>query len=1003
MSIRGTSRIADYTTMTVHVQSYDSIHHLSEVGEPTVIDLEKIVQTFPVIDNHAHNLIREDEADNNHDYPFETITSEAQGHALQEHVHSTLAHIRAVKQLAEFYNCNATVQDVKTARHDCIARDYHGLMKRCLVGTHALLIDDGLPQESVYPVKWHEQLVPTVKRLVRIEAIAAELLELLVDTAGLPASDWPTSKSEAVLLRFNTSFRKEIRSLASDPSVCGFKSVVCYRSGLDVSLESRNAFRPHQSLANSKLLASFHTFLHQAVRSRKYRIQHKEVNDFLVVAACDVLDKLVGVEGETLPIQFHTGLGDNDIDLVKANPAYMQPLIAAFPNVDFVILHASYPYTREAGYLAANYANVWLDIGEVFPMLSRTGQEEILRQALELTPASKILWSTDGHFHPETFYLANRQFRVALHKVLTEFVLAEDVTVMQAINMAVDIMFWNSNALYKLDEERKYSQLLHACGRVSTPSSLKTTLVDSSNPSQVSEKHAGSLGSNGQSSSSALKAHRSFETAASLNTRKVVRNTATGLTGHYSTRPEKLDSSEALPMDMMTDTNSLNKLNAFLELNPEVKYVWVQFQSNTGTVRARMMTVKQFKNQLKTGQYLGVTSALSRLLQNEMPADGCIATGEFKLLPDLNSLCLNKYMSTPSATVQTWWMLANDATASLEHYEICPRWALQRQADEMSTSFNLDVLIGFEVEVVFMMPIKNADGTDFESFEMHNTLHHWAGMTYSQLDVLPMIYEIQEALAEVGIEVEHFHAEAAPGQWEFPLPALPAVQAVDALYKARDLIGAIARRHNLKATVYPRPFPMAPGTACHAHFSINGTQDHVQASEEHFLAGVLARLPAIMAFSLPIDESYERIQSHIWAGGEWITWGTQNKEVPIRKCGIGHWEFKACDGMGNMYLAMAALIAAGLEGLRNGVELTISDTGVDVSTLSSTERAELGITERLPNSLSQSTAALDKDQVLRQSLGNAVIDDYLAVKRAEKAQLDAMQKDARRTWLIARY
>lgn len=989
--------------MALHARSYDSIHHLSNIEEPTVDDLEKIIQTFPIIDNHAHNLLREDEADNNHDYPFESITSEAQGHALQEHVHSTLAHIRAVKQLSELYSCDATVQDVKTARHDWIARDYHELMKRCLVGTHALLIDDGLPQESVHPVKWHEQLVPTVRRIARIEAIAAELLEQLVDTAGLPASDWSISKSEVVLSRFNTSFRKEIRSLASDSGVCGFKSVVCYRSGLDVSLDSRNAFRPHQSLTNSKLLASFHMFLHQAVRSRKYRIQQKEVNDFLVVAACDVLEKLVGVEGETLPIQFHTGLGDNDIDLVKANPAYMQPLIAAFPNVDFVILHSSYPYTREAGYLAANYANAWLDIGEVFPMVSRTGQEEILRQALELAPASKILWSTDGHFHPETFYLANRQFRVALHKTLTDLVAAEDVTVSQAINMAVDMMFWNSNALYKLDEERRYSSLLRACGRVSTPSSLKTTLADSSNPSQASEKNAASLGSNGQSSSSALRAHKSFETASSMNTRKLGRNTTTAFTGHHSTRPDALNPPEVLSRDAMTDTNNSDKFQAFLERNPEVRYIWVQFQSNTGTVRARMMTVKQFRNQLRTGQYLGITAAHPRLLQNEMPAEGCIATGEFKLLPDLDSLCLNKHMGTPSATVQTWWMRADEMTATLQHYEVCPRWTLQRQVDEVSASFKLDVLVGFEVEVVFMTPIKNAEGTDYESFEAHNTLHHWAGMTYSQLDVLPMVYEIQEALAEVGLEIEHFHAEAAPGQWEFPLPALPAVQAVDALYKARDIIGATARKHGLKATVYPRPYPMAPGTACHAHFSINGAEERVQTSEDTFLAGVLAHLPAIMAFSLPVDESYERIKPGIWAGSEWITWGTQNKEAPIRKCGVGHWEFKASDGMGNTYLAMAALIAAGLDGLRSGAKLVIGDTKVDAATLSAAARAKLGIREKLPSTLLQSTAALDSDLVLRQALGDAVVDDYLAVKRAEKAQLDAMHRDARRTWLIARY
>jgi predicted TIM-barrel fold metal-dependent hydrolase len=111
------------------------------------------------------------------------------------------------------------------------------------------------------------------------------------------------------------------------------------------------------------------------------------------------------------PLQLHTGLGDKDIELLKSNPGYLQPLIENYTNVPFVLLHSAYPYTREAGYLATVFKNVYLDIGEVFPMVSRDGQKAILRQALEITPGSKLLYSSDGHFLPETFWLANWQFR----------------------------------------------------------------------------------------------------------------------------------------------------------------------------------------------------------------------------------------------------------------------------------------------------------------------------------------------------------------------------------------------------------------------------------------------------------------------------------------------------------------------------------------------------------------------------------------------------------------
>jgi predicted TIM-barrel fold metal-dependent hydrolase len=124
--------------------------------------------------------------------------------------------------------------------------------------------------------------------------------------------------------------------------------------------------------------------------------------------------------------------------------------VAAFPTVPVVLLHSSYPYTQEAGYLATVYRNVYLDIGEVFPMVSRSGQETIVRQALELTPMSKILWSTDGHLQAETYWLANVQGREALEKIFTEMVQDDDLTIGQAIRAVEDILFHNSNKLYDL-------------------------------------------------------------------------------------------------------------------------------------------------------------------------------------------------------------------------------------------------------------------------------------------------------------------------------------------------------------------------------------------------------------------------------------------------------------------------------------------------------------------------------------------------------------------------
>src|SRR5271156_3786127 len=248
-------------------ESYSALHHI-DLDNATEQDLNYVIETFPVIDNHAHNMLLEEHAYGSGDYPFECITSEAQGQALFDHVHSSLAHIRGIKQLSQLLNCPPTLQDVKAARYEWVRRDYPGFIKKCLEGTHAIMMDDGLSQEIIHPFKWHEQFVPKVSRIVRIEAVADELMKQLAVTSGLlkPGmdADWEKDQTEVFLMRFNTNFRNQIGAFANDPDVRGFKSVVCYRTGLDIELGCRHALRPRQSLTESKLLTGFHEFLQQA-------------------------------------------------------------------------------------------------------------------------------------------------------------------------------------------------------------------------------------------------------------------------------------------------------------------------------------------------------------------------------------------------------------------------------------------------------------------------------------------------------------------------------------------------------------------------------------------------------------------------------------------------------------------------------------------------------------------------------------------------------------------
>ncbi|MFB8789757.1 MAG: amidohydrolase family protein [Potamolinea sp.] len=108
-----------------------------------------------------------------------------------------------------------------------------------------------------------------------------------------------------------------------------------------------------------------------------------------------------------MPVQFHTGFGDPDLDLRLGNPVYLRPLLEEkrFRNAPIVLLHASYPYTQEAGYLASVYPQVYLDFGLAVPFLSVAGMRSTVQQLLELAPTSKLMYSSDAHNIPELYYL----------------------------------------------------------------------------------------------------------------------------------------------------------------------------------------------------------------------------------------------------------------------------------------------------------------------------------------------------------------------------------------------------------------------------------------------------------------------------------------------------------------------------------------------------------------------------------------------------------------------
>ena len=308
--------------------------------------LKDAIYTTPIIDNHAHNLLIDYKKGA---YDLLSITSEASGDALQDSV-STLAHQRAVKQLSHVLGCEPVWEQVNKAIETRRLEPNDAWSKECFAGIETALIDDGLDPSNIHPYGWHDRLTRSkCKRILRIEREAEKIIHKELATFRKAQAPIPEDFQQAIVEGFVTTIEEAIAC----PDVSGFKSVICYRTGLNISsYEAVHAKKLKVVLENKKIQAFT-------------RLEDVHLGPFFVHLTAQAIER----KKSKKPLQFHTGLGDNDIDLVLSNPALLQSFIKAYPALNVVLLHASYPFTTEAGYLASVYSNCYLDIGEVFPFI----------------------------------------------------------------------------------------------------------------------------------------------------------------------------------------------------------------------------------------------------------------------------------------------------------------------------------------------------------------------------------------------------------------------------------------------------------------------------------------------------------------------------------------------------------------------------------------------------------------------------------------------------------
>ena len=436
---------------------------------------------------------------------------------------------------------------------------------------------------------------------------------------------------------------------------------------------------------------------------------------------------------------------------------------------------------------------------------------------------------------------------------------------------------------------------------------------------------------------------------------------------------------------------NVSQLKSFLGKHPSVHYLRMQWLDYTATMRLRLLPIDQALKMATSQKFNEVTRAVFGLLQNDSICPGISQVGVYNLYPVFQSLRLGS--RTGYATLQCEFQYKNGTEVPT-----CPRTILRKQL-EKAIANNLSFLIGFEIEVVLMVPHVVEGGYHYGGKPVNDGGHAYSAARALHSDTIMDLLEIiHQKLEKAGIELQQFHPESCPGQYEFVLGPQSPLEAVDTLLAAREIIANAAANANLRATLYPKPFASAPGTGSHLHISVTPADNW-----SSFFAGVLKHLNSIAAFSYSNSASYQRVADGVWAGSTWIAWGSQNRETPMRRVEGSHFEVRCIDGLSNPYLVVAAVIGAGIQGVLDKEPLLMKDCLADPSTLSPKERNDLGIIEQFPKSIDEALSCLEQDEELCAILGTRAVDTYQNVKRTENSNLEGMDPVKRKNWLIERY
>lgn len=435
----------------------------------------------------------------------------------------------------------------------------------------------------------------------------------------------------------------------------------------------------------------------------------------------------------------------------------------------------------------------------------------------------------------------------------------------------------------------------------------------------------------------------------------------------------------------------------FLSQNA-IRFVRILWCDNANIIRGKAFHASFLNEHYEHGIGISMAQqAIPALYDAVVPDSGLSPVGEVWLTPDWSTLTGLPYAPGHARVMGN---LAHQGNP----WSLCPRAFLQRMIDQAARE-GIQIKAAFEYEFYLLQSspdlILPVDQTPFAA-------------TLSMDLNRAVIDDLTEALLEQGIPVERYYPESGPGQQELSIRYTHALQAADWQIIFRETARGVALNHGLRASFLPKIFEHQAGSGCHLHLSLwkdgkNITPDGrggLSQPARAFIAGLLQHLPALMALTTPSSNSYRRLQPHCWSGA-YRCWGVDNREAAIRIPGNPslpsptHFELKTVDASANPYLALGAVIAAGLDGLRQSLDPG-EPVQIDPGFLPELERAARRI-DRLPDTLGGAIAHLSQNTLLLNALGPELATAFLAVRKAEWEALQNAPLDEEVKLLWERY